>query len=270
MTKNKNLILIASLLFTALAGFWAVIALKGLQGDSDTAELFSAIYCSMALFGGITGLVISRRWGGLKSLVGRSVVFMSLGLLAQVAGQVTYSLYTYLFHEEIPYPSWGDAGFFGSVIFYILGAYFLIKALHAGGSMGTWGRKLGVAILPLALLSFSYFIFLKDYSFDSSQPLTTFLDFGYPLGQAFYLSLGLGALVLSRKYLGGVMRPVILFLIFALFLQYLADFVFLYQNSRGTWETAGINELMYLISYFVMTLSLIEFGMVLKRLGSKK
>lgn len=269
MNKNKQLAATASLIFLGLAGFWGVIAAKGLQGDTDTAEIFSAIYGVMALFGGIVGLAVSRRWGGFKSLIGRAVAFISLGLLAQAAGQAIYSGYTYLWNLEIPYPSWGDAGYFGSVIFYILGAWSLVRALHVKSASNPM-RWVAAGLVPLALLAFSYYEFLREYVFDSSQPLTTFLDFGYPLGQAFYLALAIVAWLLSRRYLGGVMRPVILFLIFALFLQYVADFTFLYQVSRETWQTAGVNELMYLISYFVMTLSLIEFSAVLNRLKSKR
>ena len=270
MKQNKNLVILACVIFFALAGFWGGIALKGLQGETDTAELFSAVYGVMALFGGLVGLTVSRHWGGVKSLIGRAVVCMSLGLLAQAAGQAMYSMYTYLWHQEIPYPSWGDVGYFGSVIFYILGAWMLIKALSVKSASESSILRKGVVVIPVLLLSLSYYVFLRDYSFDWSNPLTVLLDFGYPLGQAFYISLALVAWVLSRKYLGGVMRPVILFLILALVLQYAADFTFLYQVNRDTWQTAGGNELMYLIAYFAMTLSLLEFGTVLNRLSGRK
>ena len=40
------------------------------------------------VLGGINGLFIAKRWGFLKSAVGRAVVFLSLGLIA--LGLVTY------------------------------------------------------------------------------------------------------------------------------------------------------------------------------------
>lgn len=270
MGKNKSLIGIASLIYLAFLVFWVVLGMKHLRGDSDSAEIFSALYGSMALFGGISGLFISRKWGGAKSHVGRAVLFMSLGLLAQEAGQLTYSGYTYIAHQEIPYPSLGDIGYFGSVILYAIAAFSLIKALSIPSALKVHTNKALAVIVPLALLSFSYVVFLKGYVFDGTAPLTVFLDFGYPLGQAFYISLGLLALLLSRRYLGGIMRPIILFLVFALLLQYIADFTFLYQVSRDTWETAGSNELIYLTSYFVMTLALIKFGTVINKLSAKR
>lgn len=265
--KNKILVTIASAIFLTFFVYWVILAAKGLQGDHSAAETFSALYGLMALFGGVVGLRISRYWGGFKSLIGRAVVFMSLGLLAQEAGQLTYSGYTYLFHQEIPYPSLGDIGFFGSVILYALGAFSLVKALSTKSTLKTAKNTVWIGLIPVLLLSGSYYIFLRNYQVDSSHPLTVFLDFGYPLGQALYISLGLIALMLSLRYLGGVMKPVILFLLFALVLQYAADFTFLYQVNQDTWKTAGINELIYLCAYFAMTISLIKFRTVFNKLS---
>lgn len=267
MKKYKLSIIVATILFSGLLAFWIYLAINNLQGETDQAELYSAIYGSMALFGGVTGLFVSKKWGGRKSLIGKSVLFVSLGLLAQEIGQITYSMYTYLFHQEIPYPSLGDIGFFGSVVFYILAAYFLIKATSVSANYSRRRYKLLIPLVPLALLAVSYKIFLNDYEYDFSQPIAVFLDFGYPLGQALYIALALLAFLLSRKYLGGLMRPAILAVLFSFVLQYAADFVFLYQVSRDTWVTGGVNELMYLVSYFAMTLSLISFGIIATKLS---
>lgn len=270
MSQHDRLIRLATVIFTGFLLFWAILWVKGMQGGTDTAELFSALYGSMALFGGIVGLKVSKHWGGIKSKVGRSVLFMSLGLLSQEAGQIVYSLYTYLLHQEVPYPSWGDAGYFTSVVLYTLATLSLISALSTKTTRRSGVSKIAVVIVPSIILSISYVIFLKGYHFDFSHPLTIFLDFGYPLGQAFYISLALLAYIISKRYLGGAMKPVILLFLFALALQYASDFTFLYQVSRDTWKTAGFNELMYLLSYYVMTLSLVRFGKVLEVLSKPR
>jgi hypothetical protein len=266
MKKYRLLLAIAIALFLGFGAFWAYLAVNNLQGDTSKSEFFSAIYGIMALYGGIVGLFASRRWGGHRSLVGRAIVFISLGLIAQEFGQVAYSMYTYLLHQEIPYPSLGDAGYFGSVIFYILAVRSLIKATRVKGSHTSTKAKALFIVIPVLLLGISYVIFLRDYKFDFGHPLSVILDFGYPLGQAFYISLAALAYLLSKKYLGGVMRPVVLLTLFALILQYSSDFVFLYQTNRNTWKTGGFNEFMYLFSYFVMTLALIKFGHALSKI----
>ncbi len=109
------------------------------------------------------------------------------------------------------------------------------------------------------LLAYSYWVFLKGYEFDWSAPLKIFLEFGYPLGQAIYVSLAILTLFLTRGVLGGVMKNRVLFVLFALLMQYLADYTFLYQASQETWAAGGINDYMYLASYFIMALALLQF-----------
>jgi len=110
--------------------------------------------------------------------------------------------------------------------------------------------------LPIIGLLFSYFFFLQGYIFDWSSPLRVFLDFGYPLGEALYVSIALLVLLLSWNILGGVMRTSLLYLMMALVVQYLAEFNFLYQAAHGTWVNGGYGDYMYLFAYFLMAISL--------------
>ncbi len=220
----------------------------------------------MALLGAFLGFRLSKDWGGRKSLIGRAIQMFAIGLLAQEFGQITYSLYTLILHQEIPYPSIGDIGYFGSIFFYIYGVWLLGKAVGTKFSLQSYGSKLQALLIPAAVLAVSYWFFLKEYVVDWSSPVTVFLDFGYPLGQAIYISLAILVYSLSRKYLGGLMRPVILFVLFALAVQYLADFMFLYQTYHETWTTAGFNDFVYLVAYFVMTIALLRFGAVAEKI----
>lgn len=271
MTKvsTKTLHIISAVIFSSLAIWW--IVLHTMSNVSETSlEWFSASYGIMALFGAILGLRISRQWGGAKSLIGKSILLFSLGLFAQEFGQISYSLYTLLFHKEIPYPSIGDVGYFGSVILYASGVVSLGRALAIKFSGKSYRSNLIAVFLPLVILGGSYFVFLRDYSFADTSALVAALDFGYPLGQAIYISLAALVFILSRKYLGGIMRPVILALIFALGIQYAADFMFLYQTRNETWVTGGINDLTYLFSYLVMTTALIRFKAVNDKISLPK
>ena len=58
--------------------------------------------------------------------------------------------------------------------------------------------------------------------------------------------------------LGGIMKNRILFILFAFFAQYLADYNFLFQNSRGTWYNGGYGDYLYLAAYFLMTFGIIQ------------
>ena len=171
-----------------------------------------------------------------------------------------YAYFIYVKGVEVPYPSFGDIGYFGSVIFYIMGSYFLARVSGLQYSMRSIKEKMIVFLTPVVMLFFSYSFFLKDYQFDFTNKLKIFLDFGYPFSQAIYVSIAILALVLCKNVLGGVMKKPLTFMLVALVFQYFSDFMFLYQTNAGTWYVGGVNDFMYFASYFLMTVSLIYIG----------
>ncbi len=259
---------IASLIFLFFTVWWIFLFYRGGTGASLPNQIFSGAYGLMALFGAFFGLAASMKWGGTKSYFGRAILMFSLGLFAQEFGQIAYSLYTFLFKIVIPYPSIGDIGYFGSIPLYIYGVLLLAKISGVKISLRSFENKLQAVLIPLGILILSYVIFLRGYQFDWSSPLKIFLDFGYPIGQAMYISLALLTFLLSRKTLGGILRPKIVFVLFALLIQYVADYTFLYQASRGTVYPGGVNDYIYLVSYFFMTLALLDLNLVVSKLKS--
>lgn len=264
--SQKLLKIIVPLIFIAFTLWW--LWLRFVLNDSENIknQIFAAVYGVMAIIGGLIGIRVSKKWGGLKSVLGKALVLFSLGLFLQEFGQLSYSFYIYFLKQDIPYPSLGDVGYFGSIPLYIYGAVLLAKAAGASFSMRSLVNRLQAFIIPIALLVLSYSIFLRGYEFDWSNPLIVFLDFGYPFGQAIYISVALLAFLFSRKLLGGAMRSRILLILFALCIQYASDFTFLYQTHKDTWSAGGVNDYMYLSSYFIMTLALLNFGNLYEKL----
>lgn len=267
VVENEWAAKVALIFFILLSLWWVYLNFIGNFPDDSQKQLFAAVYGLMALWGAIWGFLISRQWGGYKSIIGKAIIFFSLGLFAQEFGQLAYSYYIYYLHIEVPYPSLGDIGYFSSILFYIYGVVLLAKASGVRIFSSSLGSKLQAVIIPLIILSASYWMFLRDYSFDWSNPLKIFLDFGYPLGQSIYISLAVLAFLLSRKILGGLMRNKILFILAALFVQYVADYTFLYQSSRGLWKVGEINDLVYLIAYLVMASALFQLKTVANNLS---
>jgi len=259
--KNNILFNFTIIFFSLLTGWWLSSYFKfNLSNGGVSVNIFTLVYPFMALVGGVSGLHFSKKWGGFKSTLGKAIGFFSLGLLAQFAGQAVYAYYIYVLGVEIPYPSLGDIGYFGSVIFYIIASYYLARVGGLHSSVRTSLGKVVVVLVPSFILLISYLFFLKDYQFDWSSTLTIFLDFAYPFGQAVYVSIALFALLLSNSILSGSMRSPVFFLIIALITQYFADFMFLYQAHFGNWVVGGINDYLYLASYFLMTIALLNIG----------
>lgn len=258
--KRDKKAVVTIIIFLAFTAWWPFIHFGHQENTHHILDWFAGTYGILALLGGLWGIFTAKKWGGWRSIIGRAILMFSIGLLAQEFGQLVYAYYAIVKVVEVPYPSIGDVGFFGSVIFYIYGALLLSRAAGVRLSLKKLGNKLIALILPLALLVTSYMLFLRGYQFDWHHPLTIILDFGYPFGQALYIAIAILAFLLSRKLLGGVMRNKILFIIFALLAQYIADFNFLFQANRDTWSTAAYGDFLYLVSYTIMTLALLNIS----------
>lgn len=227
-------------------------------------QIWAASYQIVAWLGAIIGLIFSKSWGGRKSVIGRAAIAFSAGLLAQSFGQSIFSYYFYT-GSQAPYPSLADVGFLGSIPMYCYGIVLLGKASGAHISLKSSINKIYAIVIPLIILLISYIVFLKDYEF-TNFTIRTFLDFGYPLGQAFYISLAILAYFLSRNTLGGLMKKPVLFFIAALVFQYACDYTFLYQSSRNIFVGGGLVDMMYLISYFIMSLALVKLIIVFEKI----
>ena len=226
---------------------------------------WGASYQLIALCGAIVGFIAAKSWGGWKSMFGKAILAFSFGLLLQSLGQIVASYYVYKI-GDIPYPALDDIGFFGSVLCYIYGIWVLAKVSGIRFSRIRLSKKIQAIAIPLIMLILSFFIFLRGYEFDWTQKIRIFLDFGYPLGQALYIAIAILVYILSKKALGGIMRKPIMFIIIALVAQYLCDFTFLYQATNKLYIPEGVNDFMYFISYFLMSLSLTQLGIVFNKI----
>jgi hypothetical protein len=259
--QNKLVYLMPLIIFLGFTAWWIYLSTLDISLTRNSRQVWGAIYQVLALYGAVSGIFISHKWGGYKSVLGRSILAFSIGLFLQSIGQTYSSYYVFAYNVESPsYPGLGDIGFFSSVLSYIYGVVLLTKVSGARFSFKKIQYKLFAFFLPLLILVGSYIFFLKGYEFDFTNKLKIFLDFGYPFGQALYVSIAILVLVASRNFLGGIMKAPILFLIIALLFQYFSDFFFLYEANAGTWYVGNINDYLYFSSYFLMTMALIFLG----------
>lgn len=267
VSKDRLLYVISIAIFVIYSLWWLYIQQFDVELSRDLRQEWGHTYFILSVFGGIAGLFISRQWGSYKSLLGKTILVLSIGLLFQSFGQIYSSYYVYFYNvESPPYPAIGDVGFFGSVLIYIYGVILLAKLTGFNFSIKKVHNKIWAFVIPAIMLFISYSLFLKGYEFDWSEKIKIFLDFGYPIGQSIYVSIAILSLLVSRKILGGILKTPLWFLIAALIFQAFSDFVFIYQAIAGTWYVGGINDYMYLTSYFLMTLALVNMGIAFKKI----
>lgn len=255
--RSRYLTFIAVLIFIILAGWWAFLQLF-VDKNNFQFHSYGITYPLMALYGGICGINTSLNWGGLKTLLGRSILFFSLGLFAQVFGQIVYGYYAYIIHHTaVAYPSIGDLGFFGTIPLYGYGAILLVQSSGIKIRAESFRKKMIALIIPIVMLAIGYILFLHNYEFDWNKPIKIFLDFGQPLGNAMVISIALIIFIFSRNILDGIMRSKALLVLIALFAQFLADYLFMYDLEN--FYTGNYIDFSYLSAYFIMTLALLSF-----------
>ena len=98
---------------------------------------------------------------------------------------------------------------------------------------------------------------------DNKRPISVgaikvFLDFGYPFFQAAYVSTAILIYLLSFGTKGSTKNKILL-IVLALVWQFICDYAFLYQASRGMLILNGVNDYMYLFSYVLMSLAILQF-----------
>jgi hypothetical protein len=148
--KNKLQVFV-SLIFLGFFIWWIsfqhVVTKLGLS-----VQWFGSTYGVLALIGSVIGFIAAKKWGGFKTALGKALMFFSLGLFAQEAGQLIYAYYIVVSKIQIPYPSWGDVAYFGSTLLYIIAALYLAKAAGAKLSLKSMKYKTITVIIPVAIL----------------------------------------------------------------------------------------------------------------------
>ena len=252
--RSSYLSVVATLLFSFFFIWWIYLQLF-VEPGSILWPAFASSYFVVALYGGVFGISTSLNWGGLKTLLGRAIFMFSLGLFAQVFGQTSYAFYNNILKIDM-YPSIGDVGYFAAIPLYIYGLVLLSESSGIKINFQLFKKEPIALVVPVVMLLGAYFLFLQDYEFNFSQPVKIFLDFGYPLGEAIYISLVIIIFILSRTILDGIMRSKALFLLIALFMQFIMDSFFVYDYDNYT--SGNYIDFLGLLAYYFMTIALLS------------
>lgn len=239
-------------LVTALVYWWSVIYFQGYVGNIEN-YLWVVLLTFIPIIGGVYGLYLSQVWGGWKSVFGKGVILLSLGLIGWSTGDIIWSYYNLFLQVEIPYPGWADLGFFSIVPFWFVGMLYIARAGGATFALKKTSGKLLVVTIPLVVFVVSYFLFLQDKTLLQEDFLKMFFDIAFPLGDALTASVALSALLLMARFLGGRMRLPIMVLIIGFVFQYLADFSFSYTSTVETYFNANWVDLLYLLAQFTVS-----------------
>ncbi len=218
---------------------------------------FAFAYGLIPIFGGIFGFFESKRWGLLKSAMGKALFFLSLGLLTWGFGEMIWSYYNFILKIDIPYPSWADASFIVSWPLWSIGVVFLSFATGAKFAIKTIGGKLLLVLIPIIAVLGSYYLLVvvaRAGSLTSGGGLIKiFFDLAYPIMDVIILTLALLIYGLSFRFLGGRFKWPVIITLFGFVVNYFADFGFSYTTTVNTFYNGGWVDLLFTTAMFVLS-----------------
>lgn len=243
--------------------FWAVLfASKTNSGFYN--YLYSFLFGLIPLFSGAVAIFSSRMWGSWKTAIGKAVLFIGLGIFLWGAGETVWSYYNFFLGIPAPYPSIADIGFAPSIFFYGLGAFYLSKVTGAKFGLRNNIAKFFVIIAPIIILAFSYYIQVTIARGGVLVPegettLKTILDIAYPLGDFVGLTIAIIISGLSFKYMGGRYTLDIITILLGLGTMFIADSIFSYTTTVGTYYNADFGDLILTIGVFLLSFGVLGF-----------
>jgi len=124
--------------------------------------------------------------------------------------------------------------------------------------------KILVFIAPFVIAAFSYYLLVQVARAGVLVPagenaLKTFLDIVYPLGDFVGLTIAVIISGLSFKYLGGKYLYDIYALLMGLGVMFIADTVFSYTTTIGTYYNADFGDLILSTGTFLLSFGLLGF-----------
>lgn len=244
--------------------FWAALFFQNIT-SGDYNYWFSFLFGLTPLIGGFIAMIQSRLWGGLKSAVGKAVFFIGLGVFCWGVGETIWSYYNFFLRVPAPYPSLADLGFAPSIFFYGLGALYLSRATGAKYGLRSKAAKFFVTLAPLIILLLSYYLLVVVARGgvlvpDGETPLKIFLDLVYPLGDFVALTIAVIVSGLSFKYLGGHYLPSIISILLGLATMFVADTIFSYTTTVGTYYNGDFGDLLLALGTFFLTFGVLGFS----------
>lgn len=262
MLNSFQKIISGYLLF--LIVYWLILSQSG-QTSGLYNYLYSFLFSLIPLIGGLIGMIGSRTWNGLRSYIGKGVFFISLGLFAWGSGSMVWSYYNFFEDIPAPYPSLADLGFAPSILFYGLGTIYLSKATGAKFGLRNKYAKVFTILVPFLIFALSYY-FLVSLARGGilitagDATLKTILDIIYPFGDFIALTIAILISGLSFHYLGGNYFYDIVTILLGLAIMFVADFVFSYTTTVGTFYNGNFGDLIFTIGLFLLSFGALGFS----------
>jgi hypothetical protein len=186
----------------------------------------------------------------MKSAMGRSLAFILTGMLMWGFGNLAWLYYNVVMGIELPYPSLADVGYIGMIPFASFGLLLLLRSVKIKFDKAA---ILKITLIPIAMFLVTYLLFIQSKLAEDADPVVKILNVAYPVGDVVFLSFGLAILSLVK---GGKMFRPIGIICAGFIVEAVADFVFSWSTSTGTYYVGSLADLFFALAFFTLGLGM--------------
>ena len=251
--------LVIVLFYTAMLFWWILLFIKHSINTKEN-YVFGLAIGLLSVIGSLIGIFRSKKWNFFKSVISKSVLFLSLGILTWGIGTVIFAYYNLYLNIEVPYPSLADAAYIISWPLWVIGMFYFLKVLGVKYRLKNTIGKLFLVIIPLVAIVISYYLLfivarggLINFS---NGNLKLFFDLAYPIGDIVIITFTVLIYSFSLNYLGGLLKWPIFIILSGFVINYIGDFSFVYTATKETYFVANWVDLIYTTAFFLLGLGL--------------
>lgn len=248
----------------ALLIFWGYLFSVGLD-DSRLNYLFAFLYALMPFLGGIAAIRGYQEWGGLSTILGKAILFLGLGLFMWGFGKIAWVYYAAI--PGIQNASLPDWFFAPSVFLYTIGTIYLSLTTGIRLSLKFTSGRVFAVVTPIIVFILAYYVLIsvpqpsvETVIANKDALLQSIFNVAYPIGDAVSLAVAAVVAGLSFRYLGGLYKTEIVFILSGLAGMFAADSYFAYTSLSGTAQIGGAGDLIYTFALFLLTCGLLGFN----------
>lgn len=270
--RRWPVVVVLTVVFLLTVVWWVTIYMRGIVDTSEN-YWYTLPFTILPFTAGL--YVLKLRSIKEDSLLRKAVILLAIGLLFWGFGNVIYMYYNLVLHVPVPCPSLGEVGYGGSYIFWSAGLVLINISLQLERHLKTTVQKILFFLLPFIFVSVSYYLFFV-VNFGGHAPVGEsavkfFFDIYYLFAdtlQVFLLAVPLYALF--AKIVDRRLFVALALVCFGFLAQYIADFAFAYTTFRETYFIANWVDLLYAISIYMLSVSIVVLVRQLAGHASKK
>jgi hypothetical protein len=188
------------------------------------------------------GFKLRERW------FDRIWFFIMLGMASWAAANIVWST-DYFLGIAVPYPGLSDYFYLGADVPLAAALIMYFRPFYSTLTL----RRIAFSAFIIAISAGIIIGFVMRSEFAMTQPLTsTITDLAYPISDIVLLSLTILNLAI---FIGGTISKWWILFGAGIVLYIIADELFLYQNSKGTYYNGSLSDMAYVLSYLVFALA---------------